>query len=185
MCWRGQHSPAHRDTEVAAGFKGLLGVDLASEEHLVDEHLHKIEQRLLHLGARGHTRGPVCSSRSASKNSSRRSEPGKFDGFPGKIERKREGAVEKKGKKTDGVREANLLLANRAPLQSRNRARSLLSGPTKRGLRAWWRASPAAEEKNHPLDCKLSMTTFPPASKPWARRTTLPESSAPVARLRG
>ena len=56
MCWRGQHSPAHRDTEVAAGFKGLLGVDLASEEHLVDEHLHKIEQRLLHLGARGHTR---------------------------------------------------------------------------------------------------------------------------------
>ena len=26
------------------------------------------------------------------------SEPGKFDGFPGKIERKREGAVEKKGK---------------------------------------------------------------------------------------
>ena len=26
------------------------------------------------------------------------SEPGKFDGFPGKIERKREGAAEKKGK---------------------------------------------------------------------------------------
>ena len=26
------------------------------------------------------------------------SEPGKFDGFPGEIERKREGAVEKKGK---------------------------------------------------------------------------------------
>ena len=29
--------------------------------------------------------------------------------FPGKIERKREGVVEKKERKTDGVREANLL----------------------------------------------------------------------------
>ena len=41
-------------------------------------------------------------------------------------------------------RSASRLLAtssrSRAPLQSRNRARSLLSGPTKRGSRAWRRA---------------------------------------------
>lgn len=85
MCWRGQHSPAHRDTEVAAGFKGLLGVDLASEEHLVDEHLHKIEQRLLHLGARGHTRAAgVLFALSVKEFFAQSSEPGKFDGSPGK-----------------------------------------------------------------------------------------------------
>ena len=54
---------------------------------------------------------------------------------------------------------------SRAPLQSRNRARSLLSGPTKRGLRAWWRARnfQPRQKKITALDCKNSMpfTQFP------------------------
>ena len=51
-------------------------------------------------------------------------------------------------------RSASRLLAtssrSRAPLQSRNRARSLLLGPTKRGSRAWRRARTEEVDKNTP-----------------------------------
>ena len=54
----------------------------------------------------------------------------KIDDFHGKIERKREGAVEKKGKKTDGVREENLVEPKRRSgltrLRSSTRRRPLL-----------------------------------------------------------
>ena len=47
------------------------------------------------------------------------SEPGKFDGFPGKIDRKGEGAVRKKERKRDGVREEKLVQPNSDPWAKR------------------------------------------------------------------